>query len=93
MVQPTRQTTDLGEGKYMNSRLKFVYYDNDKIAKWWSGLMIKSLIFTWNWIQQKKLITENIIQVWHLGECNINFYGTLKNDIARGGAISFFRVQ
>ena len=27
---------------------------------------------------------DNIIQIWHLGECNINFYCTLKNDIARG---------
>ena len=27
---------------------------------------------------------ENNIQIWHLGECNINFYCTLKNDIARG---------
>ena len=26
----------------------------------------------------------NIIQIWHLGECNINFYCTQKNDIARG---------
>ena len=26
----------------------------------------------------------DIIQIWHLGECNINFYCTLKNDIARG---------
>ena len=26
----------------------------------------------------------HIIQIWHLGECNINFYCTLKNDIARG---------
>ena len=27
---------------------------------------------------------DNIIQIWHLVECNINFYCTLKNDIARG---------
>ena len=27
---------------------------------------------------------DNIIQIWHLGECNINFYCTQKNDIARG---------
>ena len=27
---------------------------------------------------------ENNIQIWHLGECNINFHCTLKNDIARG---------
>ena len=26
----------------------------------------------------------NTIQIWHLGECNMNFYCTLKNDIARG---------
>ena len=26
----------------------------------------------------------NNIQIWHLGECNINFYCTQKNDIARG---------
>ena len=26
----------------------------------------------------------DIIQKWHLGECNIKFYCTLKNDIARG---------
>ena len=29
----------------------------------------------------------NIIQIWHLGECNINFYCTLKNDIARGACV------
>ena len=27
---------------------------------------------------------ENIIQIWHFGECNINFYCTLINDIAQG---------
>ena len=27
---------------------------------------------------------KDIIQIWHLGECNINFYCTQKNDIARG---------
>ena len=27
---------------------------------------------------------KRIIQIWHLGECNINFYCTQKNDIARG---------
>ena len=26
----------------------------------------------------------NIIQIWHLGECNKEIYCTLKNDIARG---------
>ena len=24
------------------------------------------------------------MQIWHLGDCNINFYRTLKNDVARG---------
>ena len=31
----------------------------------------------------------NIIQIWHLGECNINFYCTQKNDIARGACAEF----
>ena len=26
---------------------------------------------------------DGIIQIWHLCECNINSYGTLKNDIAQ----------
>ena len=30
----------------------------------------------------------NIIQIWHLGECNINFYCTLKNDIALSADIA-----
>ena len=29
-----------------------------------------------------------IKQIWHLGECNINFYCTLKNDIALGASTS-----
>ena len=29
-----------------------------------------------------------IKQIWHLGECNINFYCTLKNDIALGASAS-----
>ena len=29
-----------------------------------------------------------MIQIWHLGECNINCYCTLKNDIARGACAS-----
>ena len=28
----------------------------------------------------------SIIQIWHCGECNITFYGTLENYIARGEA-------
>ena len=35
----------------------------------------------------------NIIQIWHLGECNINFYCTLKNDIARGACVSLRRID
>ena len=31
----------------------------------------------------RKISGDNI-QMWHLGECNINFHCTLKNDIARG---------
>ena len=29
-----------------------------------------------------------IRQIWHLGECNINFYCTLKNDIGLGASAS-----
>ena len=35
-------------------------------------------------IESNRIESENIIQIWHLGECNINFYCTQKNDIARG---------
>ena len=31
----------------------------------------------------------NIIQIWHFGECNINFNCTLKNDIARGACAEY----
>ena len=35
-----------------------------------------------------KVDIRNDIQIWHLGECNINFYCTLKNDISRGACAS-----
>ena len=36
-----------------------------------------------------KSMSGDIIQIWHLGECNINFYCTLKNDIAPGACAEY----
>ena len=44
--------------------------------------LVKAMIMClWAHVESGKE-QSNIIQIWHLGECNINLYCTLKNDIA-----------
>ena len=66
-----------------------------KVVMWpWSDQsqqrMSSRHIIKYNTVQHNTIQYNNIIQIWHLGECNINFYCTLKNDIARG---AWRRVQ